>query len=228
MLGTIVWCFPDLFPMLPSSPNVHPLFEIFLQCPVMFSWHCPTLPLSWMSLQHLPMTWIYIYIYIYIYIFQGLSAFCECYSTCLTSSYHPQCLWDSTWCFLGVVWWHPIIPQCHPSIQPFAWIFFLTPMTSSCHPRYVWPSSHCFCCLPSLPLLSSFEIEQHIFKPKKIPPNLKITQDTLFGTSLRLKNILRKQDIPHRSQRYPWDVPREKKKRKKKGCWQTCEIPRTI
>jgi hypothetical protein len=146
----------------------------------------------------------------------------------LTSSYHPQCLWDSTWCFLGVVWWHPIIPQCHPSIQPFAWIFFLTPMTSSCHPRYVWPSSHCFCCLPSLPLLSSFEIEQHIFKPKKIPPNLKITQDTLFGTSLRLKNILRKQDIPHRSQRYPWDVPREKKKRKKKGCWQTCEIPRTI
>ncbi len=33
----IVWCFPDLFPMLPSSPNVHPLIEKNSQCPLMFS-----------------------------------------------------------------------------------------------------------------------------------------------------------------------------------------------
>lgn len=38
----IVWCLPNLFPMLPSSPNVHPLFEKNSQCPMMFSWHCLT------------------------------------------------------------------------------------------------------------------------------------------------------------------------------------------
>jgi hypothetical protein len=31
---------------------------------------------------------------------------------------------------------------------------------------------------------------------KKIAPNLKITKDTLFETSLRFKNILRNKDIP--------------------------------
>jgi len=41
-LTSILQHFPNLFPILPSSPNVHPLFEKNSQCPMMFSWHCLT------------------------------------------------------------------------------------------------------------------------------------------------------------------------------------------
>jgi hypothetical protein len=64
----------------------------------------------------------------------------------------------------------------------------------------IMSSSHFLVVSQVLPL-SSLEIEEHIFKPKKIAPNLKITKETLFGTSLRFKNILRNKTY-HRSQRY--------------------------
>lgn len=53
------------FTPLPPSKSQHPL--TFSQCcptSLAFSWHCSTLPLSWMPFQCPPMTSISIYIYI--------------------------------------------------------------------------------------------------------------------------------------------------------------------